>query len=92
LLHVINIINKLTYFYSEIHVISIVTSTSSGTCAELSVIRSKRLHHTYTWWETPLESVGATFRILTPPGVGWRGYLWCFCYMYCYWSDSVFLL
>ena len=91
LLHVINIVNKLSYLHSGIPVISTVMSASSGTCAELSVTRSKVPHHTYTWWGSPLESVGVTSRILTPP-VGWRGCLRCSCYKYCYWPDSIFLL
>jgi len=92
LLHVLNIANKLAYLYSGILIISTATPTSGGTCVELSVIWSKVPHHTYMWWRPPLESMEATSRILTPPGNGWRGYLWCSCYRYCYWSDSIFLL
>ena len=81
-----------SYLSSGTPVISTVTPASGGTCVELSATRSKVPHHTYPWWGPPLESVGATSRILTPPGVGWRGCLWCSCYWYCYWLDSVFLL
>jgi len=70
LLHVINIINKLAYLYSGIHVISTVTLVSDGTSAELSATRSKVPHHTYMRWGSPLESVETTSRILTPPAVG----------------------
>jgi len=68
------------YWYSGIPVISTVTPTSDGTCVELSATRSKVPHHAYTWWGPPPKSVGATSRILTPPGVGWWGCLWCSCY------------
>jgi len=81
-----------SYLSSGTPVISTVTPASGGTCVELSATRSKVPHHTYPWWGPPLESVGATSRILTPSGVGWRGCLRCSCYWYCYWPDSVFLL
>jgi len=81
-----------SYLYSGIPVISTVMPASGETCVELSATWSKVPHHTYPWWGPPLESVGATSRVLTPPGVGLRGCLWCSCYWYCYWSDSVFLL
>jgi len=56
LLHVINIINKPAYLHSGIPVISTVMPASEGTSAELSTIRSKVPHQTYTWWRPPLES------------------------------------
>ena len=59
-----------SYLYSGTPVISTVTPASGGTCVELSATRSKVPHHTYPWWGPPLESVGATSRILTPSGVG----------------------
>ena len=80
------------YLSSGTPVISTVTPASGGTCVELSATRSKVPHHTYPWWGPPLESVGATSRILTPSGVGWRGCLRSSCYWYCYWPDSVLLL
>ena len=49
-----------SYLYSGTPVISTVTPASGGTCVELSVTRSKVPHHTYPWWGSPLESVGAT--------------------------------
>ena len=55
----LNIVNTLAYLYSSIPVISTVTSTSGGTCVELSTTRSKVPHHTYTWWGAPLESMGS---------------------------------
>jgi len=84
LLHVINIINKLAYLYSGIPVISTVTPASGGNMCgtKCHTEKSATLH---------LYVVGATSRIRTPPGVGWRGCLRCSCYWYCYWSDSVFL-
>ena len=68
-----------SYLYSGTPVISTVTPASDGTCVELSATRSKVPHHTYPWWGPPLEFMGATSRILTSPGVGWRG---CLCNRY----------
>ena len=92
LLHVVSTVIKLAHLYRGRPVISTVTLASGRTWAELSTAQSKVSHHTYTWWEPPLESVGPPLESPPPPGVGWRGCLWCSCYRYCYWSDSVFML
>ena len=54
-----------SYLSSGTPAISTVTPASGGTCVELSATRRKVPHHIYPWWGPPLESVGATSRILT---------------------------
>jgi len=90
-LHIISIVIKPVYLHLGNPVINTVTLASDGTCVELSAAWSNVPHHTCMWWGPPLESVVATSRILTPPGIGWGGCLWCSFYRYCYWPNSVLL-
>ena len=70
---VIDIVTDQTQYSCYIYGIPVIRTVmlASGTwCVKLSATRSKVPHHAYTWWGPPPKSVGATSRILTPPGVG----------------------